>query len=169
MSAVTRWSIVSHSVEQTRAVGAMTAQAAHRGEVYALVGDLGAGKTEFVRGFVAALTSDAAVRSPSFSILNVYPTPGFAVFHFDFYRLADPTELVEIGFPDYLRQDGVCLIEWADRFPDALPGESRFVRFTDEGPRERRIEIDHGQDGSCPGLSTKKKVATEDAETAEHS
>lgn len=132
----------TYSVQETRELGAKVADTARAGEVYALVGELGAGKTEFVRGFVAALNPESTVQSPSFSILNIYQTPRFPVYHFDFYRLADPDELVEIGFDDYVRGDGVCLIEWADKFPDQLPPAIvTTVIFTHKSTTERVVEV----------------------------
>jgi tRNA threonylcarbamoyladenosine biosynthesis protein TsaE len=89
--------------------------------VYALVGPLGAGKTEFVRGFVGQLSPDVLVHSPSFTLLNIYQTPAFPVFHFDFYRLGAAAELTEVGLAEYLGGEGVCLVEWADMFADELP------------------------------------------------
>ncbi len=138
---MTSRTVETRSVEATRAEGARVAAVAVPGDIYALVGELGAGKTEFVRGFVAALAPEASVRSPSFTIVNVYETPRFPVYHFDFYRLSDPSELHEIGFAEYLAGGGVCLIEWADLVAGELPEEGvRVVRFTDPGEGIRVIE-----------------------------
>ncbi len=136
--------IRSTSVEQTRTAGARLAAQARPGDIYGLAGELGAGKTEFVRGFVAALAPDAAVRSPTFTLINTYETPSFPIHHFDFYRLKSPDELREIGFHEYLAGDGVCLIEWADMFADVLPGNARMVRFQVEtgDDRARLIELE---------------------------
>jgi tRNA threonylcarbamoyladenosine biosynthesis protein TsaE len=132
---------VTHSVEETRAVGAEIARSVKAGDVIGLVGELGAGKTEFVRGFVHALAPDARVQSPSFSLLNTYVAATFPVYHFDFYRLSDARELTEIGLADYLRGDGVCLIEWAEMFPEVLPENVRMVRIVDRGPSARSIDL----------------------------
>ena len=129
------------SVVETRALGGRLAVSACPGDCFALEGELGAGKTEFVRGFVAALSPGAAVRSPSFSILNMYETSAFPVYHFDFYRLSDATELGEIGFEEYAAGDGVCLIEWGTLFPDVLPPRTKIIRFADLGGDKREIEI----------------------------
>ncbi|MBD3393342.1 MAG: tRNA (adenosine(37)-N6)-threonylcarbamoyltransferase complex ATPase subunit type 1 TsaE [Chitinivibrionales bacterium] len=138
--------IRSQSVGETRAVGARMAAQASAGETYGLVGPLGAGKTEFVRGFVAALNPVAAVRSPTFTLVNTYETHAFPVHHFDFYRLGDPDELGEIGFWEYVGADGVCLIEWADMFVEALPGNIQMIGFRDEGEGKRVLEIDRPDD-----------------------
>jgi tRNA threonylcarbamoyladenosine biosynthesis protein TsaE len=132
----------SSSVEQTRRAGACVASGAAEGGIYGLNGGLGCGKTEFVRGFVAGLNRDCSVRSPTFTLLNVYPAPRFEIYHFDFYRLSSPEELVEIGFADCLYAGGVVLIEWADRFEHLLPGTAREIRFTDLGGTGRLIECD---------------------------
>ncbi|MFP4165103.1 MAG: tRNA (adenosine(37)-N6)-threonylcarbamoyltransferase complex ATPase subunit type 1 TsaE [Chitinispirillaceae bacterium] len=133
---------VTSSVDETRALGARLAREARPGDVYALEGDLGTGKTEFVRGFVGELIPGAAVRSPTFSIVNTYSSPRFAVYHFDFYRLGDPAELDDIGFDEYTAGDGVCLIEWAAMFEDYLPETTKVIRFRDQGELERSIETD---------------------------
>jgi tRNA threonylcarbamoyladenosine biosynthesis protein TsaE len=133
---------VTGSVLETRALGARIAADARTGDCFVLEGDLGAGKTEFVRGFVASLSKSAAVKSPSFAILNIYETARFPVFHFDFYRIADAAELFETGFDEYISGTGVCLIEWGTMFPEVLPKDACFIRFRDIGLHSREIEID---------------------------
>ena len=131
-----------NSVEETRRFGAQIAANAAPGAVFALEGELGTGKTEFVRGFVGALAPEVIVRSPSFAIINIYPAPVFPVYHFDFYRLYHQSELIEIGFDDYVAGNGVCIIEWATMFPEALPSNTRHLRFSDRGITRREIEFD---------------------------
>lgn len=122
---------ISRSVEDTRYFGALIAGSATPGLVLGLVGGLGAGKTEFVRGFMASLDPAAEVRSPTFTLVNCYETPSFPVYHFDFYRLEKSGDLDEIGFGEYLAGNGICLIEWADRFPDVLPSDISMITFRD--------------------------------------
>jgi tRNA threonylcarbamoyladenosine biosynthesis protein TsaE len=129
----------STSAADTRAAGARSAQQVRPGDVLALCGELGGGKTEFVRGFVAHLAPDAAVQSPGFSIVNTYATPAFPVYHFDFYRLKSPHETTEIGFDEYLHGDGVCCIEWADLFSELLPSHAWWIYFKDTGDNRREI------------------------------
>jgi tRNA threonylcarbamoyladenosine biosynthesis protein TsaE len=133
--------IISNSVQDTRKTGAKIAATASPGDVFALIGELGTGKTEFVRGFVEALCGPASVRSPTFSIVNIHESPEFPVYHFDFYRLKNKEDLTEIGFYEYARSDGVVLVEWADMFPDVLPENAVTVRFVDKGNNEREIKI----------------------------
>jgi tRNA threonylcarbamoyladenosine biosynthesis protein TsaE len=132
-------SFLSHSVQDTRRFGADIAKTAQPGDVFALEGELGCGKTEFVRGLVEALCGPSAVRSPTFSIINIHETPEFPIYHFDFYRLKKIEELVEIGYYDCIRSGGVSLIEWADMFSDALPAQTRHIRFIDHGTNDREI------------------------------
>ena len=130
------------TVDGTREFGSRVAAIAVPGDVFALDGDLGTGKTEFVRGFVGALAPAVIVRSPSFAIVHRYVTPAFPVYHFDFYRLNDISELIEIGFEEYLAGNGVCIIEWATMFTGALPDTARFVHIRDRGITLREIEYD---------------------------
>jgi len=129
------------SADGTRSIGARVARGAVAGDVYCLDGDLGTGKTEFVRGFVYELDKKNGVRSPSFSIVNTYPTPRFTVYHFDFYRLCDVSELDNIGFHEYITGNGVCLIEWATLFPSVLPLNSRRIVLRDIGGCSRELDL----------------------------
>lgn len=134
--------LYTSSVTQTRQAGARLTRIVKAGDVYILDGDLGTGKTEFVRGFTEALGGNANVRSPSFSILNIYKTGGIDVYHFDFYRLSEASELDELGFDDYIYGDGVCLIEWGSLFRESLPSDARTIRFSDKGEYQRVLEAD---------------------------
>lgn len=133
---------VTGNAQETRALGAHIAKSAQPGDCFVLDGDLGAGKTEFVRGFVSSLSQSAAVKSPSFSILNIYETGGFPVYHFDFYRLSGAGELFEIGFDEYVSGAGVCLIEWGTMFPEFMPSGAKVIRFRDCGVDRREIEME---------------------------
>ncbi len=131
--------ILSHSVEETREAAGRIAKTARPGDVFSLIGELGSGKTEFVRGFVASLCGSCEVRSPTFTIVNIYESPAMPIYHFDFFRLKKAGELVEIGFDDYIHGEGVSLIEWADLFPQSVPAAARSVRFFDIGNGQRSI------------------------------
>lgn len=113
----------------------------------ALYGDLGVGKTAFVRGFTSAVTPGARVKSPTFALVNEYRIKGGKnppVFHFDMYRIGDEDELYSIGFYDYLDRNGVCLTEWSENIPFALP-DSHIAVNIEKCPEEhsdrRRITI----------------------------
>lgn len=132
--------IISHSAEETRRAGANAARSAARGDVFALTGDLGAGKTQFAKGFVAALAAGAEATSPTFTLVHEYTTGRLPVYHFDFYRAETADALVRLGIDDYLEGDGVCLIEWADRFHELIPATSHWLNFRIESETDRIIE-----------------------------
>ncbi len=134
--------IKSYNPKETRAFGAKLAKHVVEGAVYGLIGSLGSGKTEFVRGFVTELSSNIVVHSPSFSIVNTYRTDKLIIHHFDFFRLNSATELIEIGFDEYLDNESVCFIEWADSFPEVLPDNVKYIRFKEEKKNVRIITID---------------------------
>jgi tRNA threonylcarbamoyladenosine biosynthesis protein TsaE len=133
----------SLSEEETVAAGENLGALLKAGDVVAIFGALGAGKTRFVRGVCRALGTGRNVSSPTFTLVHEYQAPALAVYHFDFYRIVSPAELTEIGFAEYLdRGDGVCLIEWADRVEPFLPRDRYDVRMrAGDGRDERIIEI----------------------------
>ena len=89
----------------------------------ALYGDLGVGKTAFVRGLASVLSPGAAVRSPTFALVNEYRAKPRSLFHFDMYRIESEDDLESIGFYDYLDRSGICLVEWSENIPYAIPDE----------------------------------------------
>jgi tRNA threonylcarbamoyladenosine biosynthesis protein TsaE len=133
---------LSSGAERTRLLGARLAHISSSGDIYCIDGDLGTGKTEFVRGFVDALILGCDVRSPTFSIVNIYQTSNFPIYHFDFYRIEDQREFRSIGLDEYLYGDGVCLIEWGSMLPSVLPDYTKHIRLTDNGESRRIIESD---------------------------
>lgn len=135
-------SIVSHSVAQTEAAAAALAKSLRGGACIALRGDLGAGKTQFVRGLVRGLGGNAhRVSSPTFVLLNVY-AGRLTVYHLDAYRVGGADDFESIGFAELLGQGGVVVVEWAERVARLLPPDCINVRITALGETERRIEID---------------------------
>ena len=121
--------------------GAECARSAVVGDVYALSGDLGAGKTQWAKGFVAGMGSEASVTSPTFTLIHEYIDGRLPVYHFDFYRLDAPEAVLAMGFDDYVQGDGVCLIEWAERFPQLLPQNVKRVEIAIRSENERAIEV----------------------------
>ena len=99
----------------------------------ALYGDLGVGKTAFVRGFTKVFSA-ARVKSPTFALVNEYRGEKLSVFHFDMYRITDEDELYSIGFFDYPERGGICLVEWSENIPFALPEEYLRVEITKDSP-----------------------------------
>jgi tRNA threonylcarbamoyladenosine biosynthesis protein TsaE len=122
--------IISRSAEETFEAGRAEAAQVQVGDVLALVGDLGAGKTQWVKGLAAGLGSDAPVTSPTFTLIHEYAGGRVPLYHVDCYRLESAAELLGIGLDDYLDGSGVLAIEWADKFPELIPATARWVRFT---------------------------------------
>lgn len=134
--------IVSHSEEETVALARKLATFFRSGDVIVLTGELGAGKTVFVRGLAAGLGIDEdLVNSPSFTVVNEYPGGTLPLFHFDLYRLGDPSELKEIGWDDYRRRDGLIVVEWGERAEYHLPPQYYRVLFTPRDEQERQLDI----------------------------
>ena len=109
----------------------------------ALFGDLGVGKTAFVRGFTRAIAPTARVKSPTFALVNEYKGERCSVFHFDMYRIEDDDELYSIGFDDYVNT-GICIVEWSENIPDSIPQGAVLVTVEKEGENfeMRKITIE---------------------------
>ena len=133
----------SNSPDQTIDFAKQFAQTLSGGEVIAIDGDLGAGKTAFVKGIALGLGIQKNVSSPTFNIVREYEGR-LRLFHFDVYRIADPAELFEIGFEEYLSAGGVCAIEWAEMIEDQLPPDALHIRISGDGAA-RRILISGGE------------------------
>lgn len=129
----------SKSPDQTRFIAAGLARSLIAGSVIKLVGDLGAGKTEFVKGLATGLNYRNVVTSPTFTLVQEYRGGRLPLFHMDLYRLNEEAELDDIGFEDYLRAGGICAIEWADKFPGRMPLDSVEVVMTIGENTTRRI------------------------------
>jgi len=139
-------SAATGSAEETEALGASLAarmiQEKDLPPFVALYGDLGVGKTAFVRGFASVIAPESIVRSPTFALVNEYRAKPFSLFHFDMYRIESEDDLYSIGFYDYLERRGICLVEWSEKIPFALPEE--YLRVTIEKddpstPNSRKI------------------------------
>lgn len=115
----------------------------HTPLVIALVGDLGAGKTHFSKGLVKGFESPDPVTSPTFAIVNEYPGGVKPVFHFDFYRLDSPGEIEAVGWEEFLDQDGMIIVEWADKFPELLPVDTVWCRISIGSGDRRLIEVEN--------------------------
>lgn len=133
--------VVSHSVEETFSIAEKFAGTVKPGQVVLLEGDLGAGKTHFVKGFVRAFDLNPdIVSSPTFTIINEYEGT-LPVYHFDFYRIENIEEALEIGTEEYLYGTGVCIIEWPSRVREILPDDALTVRITTIAPEKRKISF----------------------------
>lgn len=131
---------ISESEKDTEEIGRSFAQNLRGGEVIAMYGDLGAGKTAFVRGLAKGLGIDAKVSSPTFTIVNEYPGE-IDLIHFDMYRLSSADELFDIGWEDYLARGVVCAVEWSENVTDAFFGDEIKVIIEKTGDNSRKIEI----------------------------
>ncbi len=139
---------LTHSHEETRELARQFATTLQRGDIVALIGKLGTGKTEFTRGIADVFNVEVDITSPTFSLLNIYVGSvrgrPVEIYHFDWYRLHDAEELYNIGFEEYLYGEGISVIEWADRFPELLPKHARRVTIENVGETDRRIVIEGG-------------------------
>ena len=124
---------ISHSPAETEALGEKFGRASRRGMVIALSGELGAGKTQFVRGLARGLEISGRVHSPTFTLVNEYAGGRLNLFHLDLYRLETAAQILGAGIEEYLKPDGVSVIEWAERIYD--------LRFTIYDLKNVRIEI----------------------------
>lgn len=132
---------ISTSVEETFQIAGNLAKNAQKGDVYCLTGELGAGKTHFVKGFVQQLGVDKdTVSSPTFTIINEYEGD-LPIYHFDCYRLESSQEALEIGAEEYFYGDGVCLIEWPQKIVDLIPVHSKRIEINSINSDTREIII----------------------------
>lgn len=141
--------IYTSNVAQTEAAGASLAKRilsdSSLPPFVALYGDLGVGKTAFVRGFASVIAPTSLVRSPTFALVNEYRGDTKRLFHFDMYRIESEDDLDSIGFYDYLDRNGICLVEWSERIPYALPDDRiRVMIEKDDGEHtdHRRITLE---------------------------
>ena len=132
----------SRSESDTEALGERLAQVLPKeGAVVAMYGELGAGKTAFVRGLALGLGVAGHVVSPTFTIVNEYPGKR-DLFHFDMYRLGGAEELFDIGWEDYLARGGVCAVEWSENVPGAFDGSEIRVTIEKTGDDTRAVRIE---------------------------
>ena len=127
------------SLEETKSLARKLAAKAERGDCYCLVGDLGAGKTEFTRAFIRELCGEITVASPTFNILQIYEGD-IPIYHFDFYRIKNEADLVEIGLEEALEK-GICVIEWPQVAENLLPEKRVNIHIEILDLDRRRIEI----------------------------
>ena len=127
--------VESFCAEDTFAFGKKIGEAAQPGQVYTLIGDLGAGKTVLTQGVAAGLGISEPVNSPTFTILQIYEEGRMPFYHFDVYRIGDVEEMEEIGSEDCFFGNGLCLIEWADLIREILPDHYWEIRIEKEPQR----------------------------------
>lgn len=138
--------IITKSEKETELVGERFARLLPDGAVVAMYGELGAGKTAFVRGMARGMGIACRVSSPTFTIVNEYCGERTLI-HFDMYRLGSADELFGIGWEDYLSRGAVCAVEWSENVEEAFLGDETAVRFEKLSDTARRITI--GEAGKC--------------------
>ena len=133
----------SESENDTEKIGAEFSSGLNGGTVVAMYGDLGAGKTAFVRGMARGMGLSCRVSSPTFTIVNEYPGSPELI-HFDMYRLSSAEELFDIGWEDYLNRGAICAVEWSENVKDAFFGDEITVTIEKTGDSSRSITIEGG-------------------------
>jgi len=135
--------LISKSPMETLQIGRILGSALRGGDCVALTGELGAGKTCLTQGIAGGLgvPDGYMVVSPTFTLINEYPGKATALYHLDLYRLAGYGDLEEIGYQEYLAKGGVVVLEWAEKVPDAIPGEALCVKLSYLDENVRKIEI----------------------------
>ena len=134
---------VSHSVQETEQIAAEIAAELHKGDTLALYGEMGAGKTAFVRGLVGALCPECLplVHSPTFAIVNEYAGKNVTVYHFDLYRITDEDDLYSTGFYEWIEGDGIVVTEWSELIESAIPASAKKLTIEKGPDNERRFTL----------------------------
>jgi tRNA threonylcarbamoyladenosine biosynthesis protein TsaE len=133
--------ITSHTPAETEQIGSLLGSMLDKGDIIALSGELGAGKTTLVRGMARGIgLEEGEVASPSFTLVNEYEGQ-LRLFHIDLYRLEDEKELISIDYEEYLTADGVVVIEWADRIPQAIPHDALWIMLRYLKSEHREIAL----------------------------
>jgi tRNA threonylcarbamoyladenosine biosynthesis protein TsaE len=162
MTEYSDFSFFSRSGGETIELGKLLGAHLTAGSVIGLVGDLGAGKTCFIKGLAEGLNNTPAddVTSPTFTILQEYHGP-VPLYHFDAYRLSGSHDLEAIGFEDYVGTDGVAVIEWADRIRDSLPVEALLITFETVSENKRRFVCKANGERHCRIVAQFKKSCSD--------
>src|SRR5205814_7223333 len=140
-------------LDETESFGRRFAGNVKRGDVLALTGELGSGKTQFVQGLVAGLGATTPATSPTFTLIHEYSGGRLPIYHFDFFRIEDRQAAERLGLDDYFFGDGLSVIEWADRFPDLIPENALWISFEMKSGTERTITV-QGAAASKPPFKT---------------
>jgi tRNA threonylcarbamoyladenosine biosynthesis protein TsaE len=123
-------SIISRQPSETIAFARDLAGRLRAGSIVALNGELGSGKTQFVKGLASGLGFSGDVTSPTFTIIHEYIGGRLPIYHFDFYRLENEEEALQLGLEEYLQSEGVCVIEWAGKFDQLIPSDARWYNLS---------------------------------------
>ena len=134
--------LISNSAAQTVEIARLIGEKAKDGDLFALSGELGSGKTCFTKGLAQGLgvSAEYQITSPTFTLINEYPAR-CKLYHFDVYRLNNYSELEDLGYEEYLSGDGIVVIEWAEKIAKLIPGDSIFINFEYVDENSRKIII----------------------------
>ena len=135
-----RFQILSHSPEETQAIGRILGSSAEAGDIFLLVGGLGAGKTCLTQGIVWGLGVDEYARSPTFVLVSQYQGR-LTLYHMDLYRLDTIEEIIDLGLDEYLFGDGVCVVEWAEKAAGIFPEQHILVQIDSVDETSRRLTL----------------------------
>lgn len=141
--------VETNSEKETYELGYSIGKAAAPGEIYALIGELGVGKTVFTKGVAAGLGIEEQVNSPTFTIVQVYESGRLPFYHFDVYRIGDPEEMDEIGYEDYFYGEGLCMVEWAGLIRELMPENTGWITIEknpEKGFDYRKVTIERKTD-----------------------
>lgn len=130
---------ISNSPGDTQKIGCQLAAELRAGNIVALIGQLGSGKTQFVKGLAAGMDARDEVTSPTFTLIHEYAGGPIPLYHFDFFRLEDRRSAERLGLEEYFFGDGICVVEWADKFPELIPPGAVWISFETKSETERLI------------------------------
>ena len=131
--------LILKNEEETRAFGLELGASLRKGDIVALIGDLGTGKTALTKYIAEGLGIRETITSPTFTIVQEYRQGRLPLYHFDVYRIGEPEEMYELGYEEYFYGDGVCVIEWADLIEELLPEYTKVIRIEYGKNQEERI------------------------------
>jgi tRNA threonylcarbamoyladenosine biosynthesis protein TsaE len=134
---------ISHSPQETEQFACEYARQLEAGCVIGLQGDLGAGKTQFVKGLARGLASSERVHSPTFTLINIYTTGRLPLYHLDLYRLENQADILRSGLEEYFQPDGITVVEWIDRWQGPLPDKFQKIELQVLDEFDREIIYDH--------------------------
>jgi len=132
--------IITNNEKETKKIGKLLGDNVQPGQIILLKGDLGSGKTRFVKGIAASLNSTNEVSSPTYNLINEYPGK-MTLYHMDLYRLDNENDLLNIGFEDYLYRDGIIAIEWPELAYDFLPADFLLINFEIVSENKRKLKL----------------------------
>jgi tRNA threonylcarbamoyladenosine biosynthesis protein TsaE len=147
---------ISNSAAETESFGRQFAGTVKPGDVLALTGDLGSGKTQFVKGLAEVLGAKTNATSPTFTLIHEYSGGRLSVYHFDFFRIEDKQSAERLGLDEYFFGDGVSVVEWADRFPELIPGSAHWISFETKSETQRAITVSEHSPAFQPGESNQR-------------